>query len=122
MLLTNWMTRSSTDAESRLSMTAGRREAPGAGQEAGAPEQEADQGVPEEGPGLGLAAGRGAGPGPEAAPDPEEREVPREMRSPGASQGPRVGRSPAPPRPRRRRVAQDPDPSPGALGVARTER
>ena len=103
-------------------MTAGRREAPGAGQEAGAPELEADPGVPGEGPGLGRAAGRGAGPGPGAALDPEEREVPREMRSPEASPGPRVGRSPAPPRQRRKRVAQDQDPSPGALEEARTER
>ena len=120
MLSTSWMTRSSTGGGSRLLMTAGRREAPGAVQEAGAPDPEAGPGVPEEDPDPGPAAGRGAEPG--AAQGPEEREVPREMRSHGASQGPRAGISPAPRHQRRRRAAQDQDPSRGALEEARTVR
>lgn len=120
MLSTSWMTRSSTDGGSRLLMTAGRREAPGAVQEADAPDPEAGPGVQEEDPDPGPAAGREAGPG--AVPDPEEKEVPREMRSPGASQGPRAGTSHAPRHQRRKRAAQDQDPNRGALEVARTER
>ena len=117
--LTSWTTRSLTDVGSRLWMTAGGRETPGVGQEAGGPELGAGPGAPEKGLDPGLAAGREAGPG--AAQDPEEEEVQREMRGRGAeaSPGPRVARSPGLALPRKRRVAQDPDPS---QGVARTGR
>ena len=120
MLSTSWMTRSSTVVGSRLLMTAGRREALEAAQEAGVPDPEAGPGATEEDPDQGLAAGRE--PGAEAALDREEKEVPSEMRSPGASQGRRVGTHPAPASPKRRRVVQDQDPSPGVPEVARTVR
>ena len=100
-------------------MTAGRREAPEAAQEADVPDPEAGPGATEEDPDQGLAAGREPGVGP--ALDQEAREVPSET-SQGASLGPKVGTSLALASPKRRGAAQDPSPEAPEPEVARTER